>query len=422
MLKREDNERLVRVGPGKPAGELFRRYWQPVLLSQELPERDGAPLRVRLLGEDLIAFRDTSGRIGLVEAFCPHRRAPMFSGRNEECGLRCVYHGWKFDVDGRCVDLPSEPEDSTLKDKVRIVAYPTAEKGGVIWAYLGPRESIPPPPDYEWMRAPETHRHVSKTYEECNYLQALEGGLDTTHSSFLHNNRMGSKSELRQRDRAPRLEVFPSDYGYYYVSHRKAGPDGTYVRIYHYVMPAQQMRGSVTADPGSNELSTLHGHLWVPIDDEHTWVFNWLCAYDESVPMTPEYKEYSERHYGRSKDDLIPGTYRLKRNKSNEYMLDRAMQRTSNYTGIMGVNTQDYALQEGMGPIVDRSLEHLGTSDRAIIQMRQLLLEATRDVEAGRRPKGADPQSYRHVRPHDGLVPPGADWRKVLGPDMVAKW
>src|SRR5262249_19215276 len=161
----------------------------------------------------------------------------------------------KFDADGKCVDLPSEPEDSTLKDKVRLLAYPTAEKGGIVWAYLGPREAMPPPPDYEWMRAPDSHRHVSTTYEECNYLQGLEGGLDTTHSSFLHNNRLGGKTELRQRDRSSKLEVFPSDYGYYYVSHRKAGDDGTYVRIYHYVMPAQQMRGSVTADPGSNELS-----------------------------------------------------------------------------------------------------------------------------------------------------------------------
>ena len=140
MLKDEDNERLVRVGPGRPAGELFRRYWQPVLLSEEIAERDGAPMRVRLLGEDLIAFRDTNGRVGLVEAFCPHRRAPLYFGRNEECGLRCVYHGWKFDADGKCVDLPSEPEDSTLKDKVRLLAYPTAEKGGIVWAYLGPVE------------------------------------------------------------------------------------------------------------------------------------------------------------------------------------------------------------------------------------------------------------------------------------------
>jgi len=164
MLSQRDNERLVRVGPGTPAGVLFRRYWQPACLSIELPEPDCAPVRVRLLGEDLLAFRDTNGRVGLVEAFCPHRRAPLFYGRNEECGIRCVYHGWKFDVDGNCVDLPSEPETSPMKSTIKLAAYPTLEKAGVIWAYLGPKEQMPEPPDYEWTRAPATHCFISKTY------------------------------------------------------------------------------------------------------------------------------------------------------------------------------------------------------------------------------------------------------------------
>src|SRR5580704_2048622 len=168
MLSRNDNERLVRVGRGTPAGELFRRYWQPACLSTELPEPDCPPIRVRLLGEDLVAFRDTTGRIGLVDAFCAHRRAPLFFGRNEECGIRCVYHGWKFDVDGNCVDLPSEPESSPMKAMVRLTAYPTTEKAGIVWAYLGPKETMPEPPDYEWMRVPATHGFVSKTYEACN--------------------------------------------------------------------------------------------------------------------------------------------------------------------------------------------------------------------------------------------------------------
>jgi phenylpropionate dioxygenase-like ring-hydroxylating dioxygenase large terminal subunit len=421
MLKHEDNERLVRVGPGKPAGELFRRYWQPALLSRELAERDGVPVKLRLLGEDLVAFRDTNGRIGIVDAYCPHRRAPLYFGRNEECGIRCVYHGWKFDVDGKCVDLPSEPDGSPLKDKVRFTAYPAMEKGGVIWAYMGPRETMPPPPDFEWTRVPDTHRHVSKTYEECNYLQALEGGLDTTHSSFLHNNNMADSSALRARDRAPSLDVERTDYGYTYVSTRKAGADGSYVRIYHYVMPAQQMRGGVTGWSGRNALSLIHGHMWVPIDDDQTWVFNILYGYDQSVPLSEEEAEQSEAFYGRGKDDLIPGTYRLKRNRSNDYLIDRKQQKITSFTGIKGVNTQDFALQENMG-IPDRSKEHLGSSDKAIIQMRQLLLEATRDVEQGRAPKGADPAAHRRIRPHDGIVPPGKDWRQVLGADTVAKW
>jgi phthalate 4,5-dioxygenase len=201
MLSHADNERLVRVGPGTPAGTLFRRYWQPACLSSELPEPDGAPVRVRLLGEDLIAFRDTTGAVGLVDAFCPHRRAPLFFGRNEECGLRCVYHGWKFDVAGNCVDLPSEPDGSPMKAGIKLTAYPTHEKAGIVWAYLGPAATMPAPPDYEWTRAPATHRYVSKTYEACNYLQAVEGGLDTAHSSFLHNLRLGDTSLFRLRGR-----------------------------------------------------------------------------------------------------------------------------------------------------------------------------------------------------------------------------
>src|ERR1019366_5051471 len=183
----QENERLTRVMPGSPMGNLMRRYWQPAALSEELPEPDGAPVRVRLLGEDLIAFRDSNGGVGLVDAFCPHRRAPMFFGRNEAGGLRCVYHGWKFDAAGTCVDMPSEPPDSLFKTKVTIKAYPTFEAGDVIWTYMGPPAEMPERPDYEWMRAPRTHRILSKTYEAANYLQGLEGGLDTAHSSFAHN-------------------------------------------------------------------------------------------------------------------------------------------------------------------------------------------------------------------------------------------
>jgi phenylpropionate dioxygenase-like ring-hydroxylating dioxygenase large terminal subunit len=347
----------------------------------------------------------------------------MFYGRNEECGLRCVYHGWKFDADGKCVDLPSEPEDSTLKDKVRIAAYPTAEKGGVIWAYLGPRETMPPPPDYEWMRAPATHRFVSKTYEACNYLQALEGGLDTAHSSFAHNNFMSNKAEPRQRDRSPRIDVERTDYGYYYVSTRDMGEDGTYVRVYQYVMPALQMRAnSVGWFGGKNEVPRVDGHIWAPIDDETTYVYNFMYAYDSSITFTPEWIEAREKSMGRGEDDLNPGTFNLKKNPSNDYLIDRAMQKTQNYTGIVGINTQDFALQEGMGPICDRSREFLGTSDKAVVAMRRLLLEAVDTAEKGGSLRGLDPAGYRSVRPHDNIVPPGRDWRAQFEKELVAKW
>jgi phthalate 4,5-dioxygenase len=422
MLTVEENERVTRVGPGTPLGKLFRRYWWPVCLSKELPEPDGAPIRVRLLGENLIAFRDTESKVGLVDSYCPHRRAPLFFGRNEECGLRCVYHGWKFDRHGDCTDMPSEPAGTTLQAKVKLLAYPTVEKGGVVWAYLGPKELIPAEPDYEWTRAPATHRYVSKTFENCNYLQALEGGLDTSHSSFAHNNRLGDRANLRQHDRAPNIEVERTDYGYFYVSQRSVDT-GKYVRVYHYVMPAQQLRASIIGYEGErNRPARLDGHIWVPIDDYTTHIFNIMCAPHPEDELTPEAIEARERAAGRGKDDHIPGTFRLVRSQSNDYLIDRQMQKTQNFTGIVGVNTQDFALQEGMGQICDRSKEFLGTSDKAIVGMRRLLLDAIAVNEKGGTPRALDPSTYRTVRAYDRVIPVGQDWHKVMEKDLVALW
>jgi phthalate 4,5-dioxygenase len=424
MLRPEDSERLVRVGPGTHAGELFRRYWQPAALSAELAERDGTPLRVRLLGEDLIAFRDSAGRVGLVDAFCAHRRAPLFFGRNEECGLRCVYHGWKFDVDGACTDMPSEPPGSPLRTEVRLTSYPTLERGGIVWAYLGPRGAMPAAPDYEWTRAPATHRAVSKSHQNSNYLQALEGGLDTAHVSYLHNNRLGDRNNLFTRDGAPRIEVFETDYGYHYVSTRKIDEVRNFVRVYQYILPFQQMRPNVTQTGLSTNFKVprYDGHIWVPIDDGATWVYNWMCGYDASAALDPDDVERLEAGYGRGRDDYIPGTFRLKANAANDYLIDRAVQKTASFTGITGINTQDMAVQEGMGMVADRGRECLGTSDRAITVMRRMLLDATRAVERGENPRGTDPATYRTVRPHDGLVPAGSDWRAAFAEAAKAQW
>ena len=423
MLKHEDNERLVRVGPGTPAGELFRRYWQPALLSAELPENDGAPVRVRILGEDLVAFRDSEGRVGLVDAFCPHRRAPMFFGRNEECGLRCVYHGWKFDVTGQCVDLPTEPPDSRMKANVKIKSYPVIEKGALVWAYMGPVGTMPPAPDYEWLRVAPESLHVSRTNEACNYLQALEGGLDTAHSSYLHNNKLGDNSFLRNRDGAPKLEIEKTDYGYYYVSHRRAGDEGEYVRVYRFVMPAQQMRGNVTSRVGGRAAyPKIDGHVWVPMDDETTCVYNFFYGYDQSVTFSDEVRKHFDDDYGRGPSDMIPGSFWLKKNLANDYMIDRQVQKTETFTGIKGINTQDFALQEGMGPIVDRSREMLGSSDRAIVTMRRMLLDATKSVEVGERPLGVDPSSHCDIRPHDSFVPHGKTWQDEFAEAIKPKW
>jgi phenylpropionate dioxygenase-like ring-hydroxylating dioxygenase large terminal subunit len=422
MLKPEDNERLVRIGAGTPMGALLRRYWQPALLSWELAENDGAPVRVTLLGEELVAFRDSDGRIGLIDAYCPHRRAPLFYGRNEARGLRCVYHGWKFNVDGQCVDLPNVAENARIRGNVRIKSYPTYEKGGVIWAYMGPPERKPAVPDFEWMRAPQTHRNVTKNYQANNYLQSLEGGLDTSHSSFLHNETIGDSRSVRNIDGAPRLEVFPTDYGYSYVSFRRISDSEQYVRVYQYVMPFQQIRGDISDAFGQRkEMAKVDGHFWVPIDDYQTFTWNFIYGADASAAMSDDFKETEEQRTGRGKDDFIPGTFRLKRNLGNDHMIDRELQKRT-FTGITGIATQDIALQEGMGPIVDRSKELLVGSDAAIVTMRKMLLDATRAVERGEDPPGLDPASTRHVRGHDSVIPIGADWRHALAAELAAKW
>jgi phthalate 4,5-dioxygenase oxygenase subunit len=421
VLTPEENRRLTEVGPQTPMGAVFRRYWLPALLSSELPEADGPPVRVRLLGEELVGFRDTTGSVGLLSAYCPHRRAPLFFGRNEEAGLRCVYHGWKFDRAGACVDMPSEPSDSLFKSKVGVESYPTHEAGGIVWAFMGPIEMLPSPPDFEFVRAPASHRHVSKTFESCNYLQALEGGVDTAHSSFTHNNDLGNRKALRQRDRSPRIDVERTDFGYTYSGIRDAG-ENDYVRVYHYIMPSMQCRGNVMGRDGEqNAIPMIDGHIWVPIDDEHTFVYNWMYAYDPATSLPAGFAVARETAHGRGPDDIGPD-FRLHKNLANDYEIDRTLQKQKTFTGIVGVNTQDYALQEGMGSVVDRTKEHLGTSDRAIIVARQLLMQATNDVAAGKPPRGADPQASARVRPVDRLVPKNADWHEALKQELVARF
>jgi phenylpropionate dioxygenase-like ring-hydroxylating dioxygenase large terminal subunit len=347
----------------------------------------------------------------------------MFFGRNEECGLRCVYHGWKFDADGACVDMPSEPPDSLFKSKVTIGAYPTWEGGGIVWAYLGPPEHMPAPPDYEWTRVPATHGFVSKTFESCNYLQGLEGGFDASHSTFLHNEFVKDSNWVRARAGAPKIEVERTPYGMRIAAIRDLGDEGSYVRISEMALPAQQMRGMVTLlSGGRSKTPRVDGHLWIPIDDEHTWVYNFLYGLDDSVAISEEQAWEMEAFAGRGKDDLIPGSFHPKRNLGNDFLIDRELQKNKTFTGIKGINTQDFAVQEGMGPIVDRSQEHLGTSDRGIILLRQMLLEAVQTVADGGEAPGRDPASYRNMRAYDDYVPKGASWREHFREALQAKW
>jgi phenylpropionate dioxygenase-like ring-hydroxylating dioxygenase large terminal subunit len=382
-------------------GKLMRRYWIPALLGWELPEPDSAPVEVRLLGEDLVAFRQTDGSVGLIGAYCAHRRASLFWGRNEEQGLRCVYHGWKFDDHGRCVDMPSEPAQSNFKDRVRIPAYPTYEAGGVIWAYMGPAEKRPAPPKFQWTQVAPEQRALSKVFQENNWLQALEGGIDTVHSNFLHGGRPGlpydktTLAGIQQRIPRPN-EVVPTDYGYMYAGIRDMGSDGTnHVRGYHWIMPWNQIRGYVR--PGNY---TNAGHMWVPVDDFNTMVYNWNIVFEETDAGSrsdmvnggigsivedhtsmPIWFRDARRHVGAGNEfvvDIDPETFRSVRNSGNRYMIDRQVQRTQTYTGITGTNTQDRAVQESMGSLADRSLERLGTTDRAIIATRRYLMQAVR--------------------------------------------
>jgi phthalate 4,5-dioxygenase len=233
---RDDNKLLTEVGPGTPMGDLMRRYWFPALRADELPAPDCPPVRVKLLGEPLVAFRDSEDRIGLIDEFCAHRRVSLWFGRNEECGLRCPYHGWKYDVTGQCVDLPSEPEETGMRSRIKLKAYPCIERGGIIWTYMGPPELKPAPPGFEWALVPPEQRYISKRLQECNYLQAVEGGIDSSHVSFLHDAALkgdrlfqGSKgNEYNQKDRMPIFDIAEFEGGLLIAARRNAEGDSSY--------------------------------------------------------------------------------------------------------------------------------------------------------------------------------------------------
>jgi phthalate 4,5-dioxygenase oxygenase subunit len=418
MLKPEDNERICRVGAGTPMGSLMRRYWLPALLSDEIGEPDGPPVRVRLLGEDLVAYRDSTGAVGLVDAFCPHRRAPLFFGRNEEGGLRCVYHGWKFDRSGACVDMPSEPPSSRagrgtlFKSKVQVAAYPTWEGGGMVWAYLGPLELQPAPPDFEVCRVPATHRVLTKVRQESNWLQALEGGVDSVHSGMLHNDDMLDLEQMRNIRCEVEFDLTP--YGLGGAAIHPLEGERSYARSFHFVMPAHQIRGLTYDRYGKPAaLPTGTATITVPIDDGATWNYVYVYSTAPEQPLTPDFAAAVFRLMGIDEASREAG-YVLKRNAGNDYLIDRAMQKTTSFSGLTGMLVQDIALQEGMGPICDRSKEHLAYSDAVIIALRRVFFEGMDAVARGEAPRGVDPADYRAVRGTDEIIDRGAPWRDVL--------
>lgn len=395
-----DNELLTRTGPGTPMGALFRRFWIPALLSDEVKEKDCPPVRVTLLGEQFVAFRDSSGRVGLLAARCPHRCSELFFGRNEEGGLRCAYHGWKFDRDGRCLDMPTEPAASKLKNEVRARAYPVEERGGIVWAYLGPAELKPPLPHLDFFDLPASHAFSSKCLMQCNHQQALEGSMDTAHLTFLHRSLKPSDESYRalgvanfgalaDSDGMPKFFVSDTAYGLRIAARRDADAANYYWRISQWFMPHTVF---VAADPDS----LCRGNVFVPIDDEHCWWYR--VRWNPSRALTEQ--EIRSFYANGDYAELIPGTYAPVGNKANDYLIDRNDQRTLSYSGIKSAQLQDIAVQESQGGIVDRTQEYLGTTDEAIVRCRRKLLQQAAGLAKGVEPAVTKkPEAYRVKAP-----------------------
>jgi nitrite reductase/ring-hydroxylating ferredoxin subunit len=397
MLSREDNELITRVGPGTPMGEVFRRFWLPALLDSELPEPTCPPIRARLLGEDLVAFRDSNGQVGFLAENCPHRGASLFFGRNEELypGLRCAYHGWKFDTAGTCLDMPNEPAETDFKHEVKATAYPAVERGGVVWIYMGPPDLKPEFPQFEWTMVPPEHRWLGKTYIESNYLQALETGTDPSHASFLHRwfdpsvmpNRRNFDAAAYNQDEAPKTEVRETDYGFIWTARRTRSDSKFHWKVFQTLLPCHNM----LAPPEWPHL----GGSWVPIDDEHCYQI--VNAFHARRPLTAD--ELAFYNSGTTNTPLkISGTFRPIANKSNDYLINREFQRTRNFTGISGSGTEDMAMAESMGPVVDRTREHLGTADVPTIVLRRMLIRLARAMLRGQEPVAASQAEAYGVR------------------------
>jgi phthalate 4,5-dioxygenase oxygenase subunit len=383
MLSPEENELLTLTGPGTRCGDLMRRFWQPVALSSEL--RPFAPIPARLMGEELVLFRDDDGQPGLLGRGCPHRGVDLSFGRCEDGGLRCVYHGWLFARDGRVLEQPGEPAASSFKTRVRQKAYPCVEKNGLILAYLGPGEP-PAFPTLPFFELPAEHVWATRIVQECNYLQGLEGDVDPQHLSFLHRflnvapDAVRDTEKFTSKDPAPEILVEDTAYGFRIYAVRDAGDATRYVRVTNFVMPNNSaFAAGQPVDPKVRKLppSTHYRMHWhVPIDDVTHWKYEMCVRLDG--PVDPEYLQRIFPH--------APGEP-LERNLHNRYLQDRNEQRTKTFTGIGSVfNDHDRLATESMGPIFDRSGEHLGATDRGVTFLRRMLLRAIDEVAAGRDP------------------------------------
>ena len=420
MLVKEQNDLLTQTGPGTPMGQMFRSYWIPALLASELAEPDCPPVRVALLSEKLVAFRDTQGRLGLIEEFCAHRRVSLWFGRNEENGLRCPYHGWKFDVTGQCMEIPSEPAGSTHCQRIKLTSYPLIERGGILWTYMGPPDRRPPLPEWEFATVPDNQRFVTKRWQECNWLQALEGGIDSSHVSFLHRGDLetdpvfkGSKgNQYNMGDLMPVFDVVESPGGLYIGARRNAEGGKYYWRITQWVMPSFTMIPPRGSHP-------VHGHFFIPMDDENCWTWSFDYLADRPLPeeLVQQMRDGAGIH-----TVVDPKTFRPLANKDNDYLMDRRAQKSGRtYGGIAGFAMQDASIQESMGPIVDRSRENLVGTDKGIVMARRRLLRAAKALtEQGTAPPGVEP-AHQRVRSASVVLAPDQPFATAVPEALAAK-
>ena len=427
MLSATDNEKLTRTGPDAPMGRAFRKYWMPALLSRELPHPDCPPVRLKLLGEDFVAFRDTTGKVGIVEPRCPHRGANLFFGRNEACGLRCIYHGWKFDRHGNCIDIPNATPDvaKRLMPRAAIHALTVEERGDLIWAFFG---ESPPLPDFEFLAMPAEQRFVSKKFQQCNWAQAVEGGLDTSHFSYLHagiyegekaslidagkrpTTKATSESPNQSRfrwlieDGSPRFSVLEHDAGLLLCAARTADDACTYWRMTQYLLPNH----SLTPGNFPEDISLMN--TWVPYDDESCWIFCYAWHPDREITA----EERSRFLEGSGLFAEVDGDFVPVRRRENDYLIDRDMQRSTNYTGIANISEQDQAVADSQGTIADRTHEMLVQTDLGVTRFRSVILQVCESVERGEQAKGAvNPSAFR-VRSGDYVSEPRQPLTEVV--------
>ena len=412
MISREENNLLTQTNRGRPAGELLRRYWQPVALAEELPP-GAAPLSVKILGEDLVLFRDDQGRVGLLGIHCSHRGTNLSYGRVEDGGLRCLYHGWLYDIGGRCLEQPGEPGGGEHKNDIRHLAYPCKEAGGAIFTYMGPGE---PPlfPDYQFLKASPDHLYVGKIFHDCNYLQANEGNIDPVHLSFLH--RFLEKREERYRgvrgaeeshynlvarNTAPLLDVELTDFGVRIYTVRRLEGDKAYLRVSYFILP------NLSAFPGQTGGEGYSVNWHVPINDAHHWKYSFV--FSAGAPLQKEV-------ISRERSELTPD-YRLARNETNRYLQDRESMKTKTYAGMgSGFQAHDAFATASQGQIQDRTEEHLVSSDKAIVAARKLLQQAIRDVQEGREPphviREASQNRFPHLLVVSDMISNSGDWKQ----------